>query len=93
MLTSVDFEAEQSYMNDKRRFLNAMVTGSGIVCGLNVVSLDDQSLLIESGMAIDETGREIVVENSVVKKLSTIAGFEELKTNDVCLCIRYSNIT
>lgn len=90
MLTSVDFEAEQSYMNDKRRFLNAMVTGSGIVCGLNVVSLDDQSLLIESGMAIDETGREIVVENSVVKKLSTIAGFEELKTNDVCLCIRYA---
>ena len=66
-----------------------MVTGSGIVCGLNVVSLDDQSLLIESGMAIDETGREIVVENSVVKKLSAIAGFEELKTNDVCLCIRY----
>lgn len=90
MLTSVDFEAEQSYMNDKRRFLNAMVTGSGIVCGLNVVSLDDQSLLIESGMAIDETGREIVVENSVVKKLSTIIGFEELKTNDVCLCIRYA---
>ena len=90
MLTSVDFEAEQSYMNDKRRFLNAMVTGTGIVCGLNVVSLDDQSLLIESGMAIDETGREIVVENSVVKKLSTIAGFEELKTNDVCLCIRYA---
>lgn len=90
MLTSVDFEAEQSYMNDKRRFLNAMVTGSGIVCGLNVVSLDDQSLLIESGMAIDDTGREIVVENSVVKKLSTITGFEELKTNDVCLCIRYA---
>lgn len=90
MLTSVDFEAEQSYMNDKRRFLNAMVTGAGIVCGLNVVSLDDQSLLIESGMAIDDTGREIVVENSVVKKLSTITGFEELKTNDVCLCIRYA---
>lgn len=90
MLTSLDFESEQRYMNDKRRFLNSMVAGSGIVCGLNVVSLDDQSLLIESGMALDDTGREIVVENSIVKKLSTIDGFEDLKTNDVCLCIRYA---
>lgn len=90
MLTSLDFESEQRYMNDKRRFINAMVTGSGIVCGLNVVSLDDQSLLIESGMALDETGREIVIENSIVKKLSTIEGFEQLKTNDICLCVRYA---
>lgn len=89
MLTSLDFEAEQRYMNDKRRFLNTMVTGSGIVCGLNVVSLDDQSILVESGMAIDETGREIVVENSIVKKLSAISGFDSLKTNNVCLGIRY----
>ena len=90
MLTSVDFESEQRYMNDKRRFLNTMVTGSGIVCGLNVISLDDQSLLIESGMAIDDSGREIVIENSIVKKLSTIRGFEELNTNEVCLCIKYA---
>ncbi|MBP3198699.1 MAG: hypothetical protein J6N21_17080, partial [Butyrivibrio sp.] len=70
MLTSVDFEAEQTYMNNKRRFLNSMMYGSGVVCGLNVVSLDDLSLLVESGVAIDGSGREIVVESSVVKKLS-----------------------
>ena len=57
MLTTADFEAEQAYMNNKRRFLNQMVTGSGIVCGLSVISLDDLSLMIESGMAIDDTGR------------------------------------
>jgi len=90
MLTSADFEAEQRYMNDKRRFLNAFVTGSGIVCGLNVINLDDQSVMVESGMAIDDTGREIVVENAVVKKLSTIAGFDELKSKEVCLGIRYA---
>ena len=61
MLTTADFEAEQAYMNNKRRFLNQMVTGSGIVCGLSVISLDDLSLMIESGMAIDDTGREIAV--------------------------------
>lgn len=90
MLTSADFEAEQLYMNNKRRFVNQMISGSGIVCGLNVISLDDLSIMVESGVAIDETGREIVVENSVVKKLSTIDGFEGLRTNQASLCIRYA---
>ncbi len=89
MLTTADFEAEQAYMNNKRRFLNQMVTGSGIVCGLSVISLDDLSLMIESGMAIDDTGREIVVDSSVVKKLSAIPGFEELTTDRASLCLRY----
>lgn len=89
MLTSSDFEAEQVYMNHKRRFVNQMVAGSGIVCGLGVISLDDLSLMIESGMAIDDVGREIVVDSSIVKKLSTINGFESLKSNQVSLCLRY----
>lgn len=92
MLTSADFEAEQTYMNNKRSFLNMMMSGSGIVCGLNVVSLDDLSIMIESGVAIDDMGREIVVENSVVKKLSTIAGFEQLNTNKACLCVKYADV-
>ena len=89
MLTSADFEAEQLYMNNKRRFVNQMIGGSGIVCGLSVISLDDLSIMLESGVAIDDAGREIVVENSIVKKLSTIEGFEQLRTNQVSLCIRY----
>lgn len=89
MLTSSDFEAEQMYMNHKRRFINQMINGSGIACGLNVISLDDLSLMIESGMAIDATGREIVVENSIVKKLSAIVGFEDINTECISLCIRY----
>lgn len=89
MLTSADFEAEQLYMNNKRRFINQMLGGSGIVCGLSVISLDDLSIMIESGVGIDDSGREIVVENSIVKKLSTIDGFESLRTNQVSLCLRY----
>lgn len=89
MLTSADFEAEQLYVNNKRRFVNQMLGGSGIVCGLNVISLDDLSIMIESGVAIDDAGREIVVESSVVKKLSAIAGFEQLRTGQASLCLRY----
>lgn len=88
-LSSVDYTAEQAYFNNKRRFLNGLMYGSGVVCGLGVFSLDDLSLLVESGVAIDGMGREIVVETSDVKKLSALAGFDKLKTGDVSLCVRY----
>lgn len=89
MLTSADFLAEQTYFNNKRRFMNNMMFGAGIICGCGVFSLDDLSLLVESGAAIDGLGREIIVESSVVKKLSAIEGFDQLKTNCASLCLRY----
>lgn len=89
LLTSADFEAEQSYMNNKRRFLNHTLFGSGIICGLNVVMLDDLSLLVESGAAIDGAGREIVVEEAVIRKLSAIEGSDALGGDRALLCIRY----
>lgn len=88
-MSSSDFTAEQTYMNNKRRFLNGLMYGSGVVCGLGVFSLDDLSLLVESGVAIDGMGREIVVETSDVKKLSAISGFDSLRTDQVALCLRY----
>lgn len=89
MLTSSDFQAEQSYFNNKRRFINHLMYGSGVVCGCGVFSLDDLSILVESGVAIDGVGREIIMESSVVKKLSAMEGFESLKSNLVSLCLRY----
>ncbi len=89
MLTATDCEAEQTYSNNKRRFINQTLYGSGIICGLGVVSLDDLSILVESGVGFDDYGREIVVNVSEVTKLSAIAGFETLKTNEVMLCLRY----
>lgn len=89
MLTSADFTSEQLYMNGKRQFVNRMIAGAGIVCGLNVTSLDDQSIMVESGVAIDDMGREITVDSSTVKKLSAIEGFESLESGQASLCIRY----
>ena len=89
MLTSADFQAEQTYFNNKRRFVNNLMYGVGIVCGCGVFSLDDLSILVESGVAIDGMGREIVVDTSVVKKLSAVDGFEQLRTNQVSLCLKY----
>ncbi len=89
MLTSSDFQAEQTYFNNKRRFINSLMYGSGVVCGFGVFSLDDLSVLIESGVAVDGVGREIIMESSVVKKLSAMEGFESLHSNMASLCLRY----
>ena len=89
LLTSADFQAEQSYGSNKRSFLNEMMFGSGIVCGLGVFSLDDLSIMVDSGVALDGNGREIAVENSVVRKLSAVEGFESLQSNRAMLCLRY----
>ncbi len=89
LLTSADFQVEQVYGNQKRRFLNELMFGSGIVCGLGVYSLDDLSIMVESGVAVDGWGREIVVENSVMKKLSAIDGFDTLETGRAVLCLQY----
>lgn len=90
MLTSADFQAEQDYFVNRLRFSNVLMYGSGIVCGLGTFSLDDLSILIESGVAIDGEGREIIVDNSVVKKLSAIDGFDTLKTDRAVLCLKYN---
>lgn len=89
MLSSSDFILEQKYNSDKRRFMNQMMYGSGIVCGLSVYNLDDLSLMVDSGVALDSYGREIVVEETVIQKLSALQGYEELETECASLCIRY----
>lgn len=89
LLTSTDFLAEQDYMNRKRQFLNRFVLGRGVVCGLGVFNLDDFSIMVESGIAIDGAGREIVVGGSVVKKLSAVEGFDEITGERAMLCLRY----
>ena len=89
LLTSTDFQVEQNYTNNKRQFLNQFIFGTGIVCGLSVINLDDFSIMIESGVAIDGMGREIIVDSTVVKKLSTIEGFSDLNSDRVALCLKY----
>ncbi len=95
MLLSVEnFNAEQKYMNDKRRLMNRLLYGSGVVSGLNVVRIDEQTISLESGLAIDNTGREIVVAAPVTKKLSMINGYHSALNSGssayVYLCIEYN---
>lgn len=61
--------------------------------GLNVVDIDDRTITVESGLALDFSGREIVVETPVTKKLFMMDGFDTASMEDgkefVYLCIEY----
>ncbi len=90
LLTVRDFESEQKYFNDKRRLLNRLLFGSGVVAGMQVIGVDDKTITVEMGVAIDYIGREIVIPAPVTLKLSMIDGFtnNEYKKN-VYLYVAY----
>jgi hypothetical protein len=62
LLDVFHFDLEQTYFNTKRWTLNRLITGYGVVYGLNVtVSSDKQSFAVSPGVAIDRCGHEIFV--------------------------------
>lgn len=93
LLTAEDFLQEQQYMNDKRRLMNRWNAGAGIVAGLEVIKVDDYSISLEMGLALDYTGREIMVDAPVIKRLSMVEGYREAAMEEgkesLYLCIQY----
>lgn len=93
LLTVRDFEVEQNYFRGKGRINNRVMHGAGVVCGLGVTASDDATVLIESGMALDYLGREIVVEEPLVRKLQMLEGCDELgDSGDAYLCLHYHEV-
>lgn len=91
LLTVRDFETEQRYYNGKRFLLNRLVNGVGVVCGLGVTASDESTLMIGSGMALDYQGREIVLSETLFRKLQMLEGQETLNgRQDAYLCLSYA---
>jgi len=67
VLTADDLREEQEYHREKHRRHLQMLHGFGVVDGLDVdVAADGETISIEPGVAIDEYGREIVLDDMVV---------------------------
>ena len=92
LLTVSDFETEQKYFNDKRRLQNKMMFGTGFACGMETTKVDNSTIVIESGLAFDSLGREIVIDKPALKRLSAVEGFDEnmeLERPYIYLCVEY----
>ena len=91
LLTVRDFEVEQRYHCSKRALLNRLLHGAGVVCGLGVTASDESTLVIESGMALDYQGREIVLPETLFRKLQMLETLEPLAgKKDAYLCLSYA---
>ena len=95
LLTAEDFIAEQNYFNTKIRMMNSLLFGSGVVTGLNVIKTDESSVAIDSGIALDYAGREIIVPEPMIVKINELDGYEEfIRENKdythAYLCIEYN---
>ncbi|NLV16022.1 MAG: hypothetical protein GXY50_02260 [Syntrophomonadaceae bacterium] len=96
LLSVEDFNLEQKYINDKRRMINRFVLGTGVVAGMYAVQIDERTISVERGFALDSLGREIVIDAPEIKKLSLIDGFDFCvrRGNDsyVYLCVEYNEV-
>lgn len=63
LMTERDFREEQIYHDEKRKLLNRMLHGWGVVCGLKIsaASPANSRIIIEPGLALDCAGNEIIV--------------------------------
>ena len=61
LLTAEDLELEQAYHIERRRLLNRMFHGAGVVSGLTVGETSAGTVTVEPGFALDPRGREILV--------------------------------
>lgn len=81
LLTAEAFEAEQAYHVEKQRLHNRVAHGAGVACGLKVTPGEDE-IRVETGMAIDCQGREIIVDVPIELDLPRVG-------RAAYLCVRY----
>lgn len=89
LMTARDFAMEQDYLVGRRRLLSRLLHGMGVVSGLNVLRLDEQTFTLEAGVALDALGREIVVEEPRARRLPGVEGYGACG-DTAYLCLRYA---
>lgn len=67
-----DFQAEQDYHISMRHRHNRLLHGRGVVEGLEVRQKSQREITIEPGMAIDGSGKEIVVEGAITCQMVSV---------------------
>jgi len=65
LMTDREFREEQIYHDGKRKLLNRMLHGWGVVCGLEIAPKEGCVVTIGCGLAIDAAGNEIYVDQTI----------------------------
>src|SRR5512143_1779788 len=86
-LVEKDFDDEQAYHLNARRRHNRLLHTSGVVANLDVTRVGARQVQVSAGTAIDNNGREIVLNDPVVYTLGTGSS-----GSDVYLTIAYQEL-
>ena len=86
-LVEKDFDDEQAYHLNARRRHNRLLHTSGVVANLDVTRVGGRQVQVSAGTAIDNNGREIVLNDPVVYTLGTGSS-----GSDVYLTIAYQEL-
>lgn len=98
LMTVRDFFDEQCYFNEKRWLINKAVHGWGVVCGLDVKTVESKTdkVIVTPGLAIDCCGREILVceEQTVslkpeVSECHTTQSEQQQGEQPLAICLEY----
>ena len=74
LLTADDLALEQRYHIEKRRLLNRVLHGNGVVSGLEVAPGEQEgTVTVAPGVALDPRGRELVVSQPQLLALPAVA--------------------
>ena len=83
-----DFTDEQAYHLNRRRFHNQHLHTSGIIDGLKVEREDSKKIRVKAGMALDSWGREIILNDDIIKDIKDITPSDGL----ICVWIEYCEV-
>lgn len=90
LMTPHDMEAEQEYHARRLQTLTRFLDGTGVVSGLEVQSVtetdDGLEVTVGEGLALDGTGRPVVVEGTTTKSLPIPA------TDEISLYVQYAEV-
>lgn len=78
-----DFTDEQAYHLNRRRLHNQHLHTPGIIEGLKVLWEDSKKIKVEAGKALDSWGREIILNDDIIKEITPGDGL-------ICVWIEYS---
>jgi hypothetical protein len=88
LMTARDMETEQDYHSGRLQTLTRFVTGSGIVRGIEISSIEESEteleVTLEPGLIVDGYGRPIVIEHRTTKTLPLPS------SDDLYLFLRYN---
>lgn len=86
-----EFETEQFYNRNQRKMDRHLFHGTGVIRGMGVSMIDESTLLIGSGAALDNLGNAIVIPDPMMRRLPMLEGYRAISgRSSAWLCLEYA---